>query len=67
MTSCSDKSRIVSNHQCGRDLYAYHIEVASHEIDGVHVCALSANFARGTVQFLASARANTQPLNRIEL
>jgi hypothetical protein len=43
------------------------IEVASHEIDGVHVCALSANFARGTVQFLASARANTQPLNRIEL
>jgi hypothetical protein len=34
---------------------------------GVHVCAPSANVGSGTVQFLASARTNTQPLNRIEL
>jgi hypothetical protein len=31
------------------------------------VCAPSANVASGTVKFLASARTNTQPLNRIEL
>jgi hypothetical protein len=34
---------------------------------GVHVCAPSANVPSGTVHFLASARTNTQPLNRIEL
>jgi VCBS repeat protein len=34
---------------------------------GVHVCAPSAHVSSGTVQFLASARTNTQPLNRIEL
>jgi hypothetical protein len=34
---------------------------------GVHVCAPKANVASGTVHFLASARTNTQPLNRIEL
>jgi FG-GAP-like repeat len=34
---------------------------------GVHVCAPAANVASGTVHFLASARTNTQPLNRIEL
>jgi hypothetical protein len=34
---------------------------------GIHVCAPSANVPSGTVHFLASARTNTQPLNRIEL
>ena len=33
----------------------------------MHVCAPSANLSSGTVQFLANARTNTQPLNRIEL
>jgi VCBS repeat protein len=36
-------------------------------IGGVHVCAPSAQVGSGMVQFLASARTNTQPLNRIEL
>jgi hypothetical protein len=36
-------------------------------VGGVHVCAPAAKVASGTVQFLASARTNTQPLNRIEL
>jgi hypothetical protein len=34
---------------------------------GVTVCAPSAKVPSGTVHFLASARTNTQPLNRIEL
>jgi FG-GAP-like repeat len=34
---------------------------------GIHVCAPSATVPSGTVHFLASARTNTQPLNRIEL
>ena len=34
---------------------------------GIHVCAPLAKVASGTVHFLASARTNTQPLNRIEL
>jgi FG-GAP-like repeat len=36
-------------------------------VGGVHACAPSAHVASGMVQFLASARTNTQPLNRIEL
>jgi hypothetical protein len=36
-------------------------------VGGVHVCAPSAQVGSGMVQFLASARTNTQPLNRIEL
>jgi FG-GAP-like repeat len=36
-------------------------------VGGVHVCAPSAQVASGMIQFLASARTNTQPLNRIEL
>jgi hypothetical protein len=36
-------------------------------VGGVHLCAPSAQVASGMVQFLASARTNTQPLNRIEL
>ena len=34
---------------------------------GIHVCAPAAAVPAGTVHFLASARTNTQPLNRIEL
>ncbi|MDQ1451931.1 MAG: hypothetical protein QOK38_1797 [Acidobacteriaceae bacterium] len=34
---------------------------------GIHVCAPSATVPSGKVHFLASARTNTQPLNRIEL
>jgi hypothetical protein len=34
---------------------------------GIHVCSPATKVAGGTVHFLASARTNTQPLNRIEL
>jgi VCBS repeat protein len=36
-------------------------------VGGVHLCAPKTQVASGMVQFLASGRTNTQPLNRIEL